>query len=344
MATIKDVAREANVSIATVSRVLNNDETLLVMEETRERILTIAKKLNYTPNRRKKSKSTNTRDATAAATIGILMWATKEDETNDPFFMSIREGIEKQCAELQVEIAKIVRLKTNIEYDLNDLDAVIVIGRIDPAEVESVFADSSRIVYVNDSPDPLQYDSVIVDLEEATANVLKYFTSLGHNRIGFIAGQEYIQKFRTKEVFHEESRLKAYERYMKDNGLYNQNDLYIGDWTTVSSYELMKEAIRKGDLPTAFFIASDSMAIGAIRALHEGGKSVPGDVAVISVNDIELAAFMTPPLTTVKIYSEQIGRTAVNLLIEKLHGRDIPLKVVVPTKLIVRGSCGGAAN
>lgn len=104
----------------------------------------------------------------------------------------------------------------------------------------------------------------------------------------------------------------------------------------------MKKAIKKGDLPTAFFVASDPMAIGAIRALLESNIGVPDEVAIVSVDDIEMAAFVSPPLTTVKMYSEQMGRVAVNLILERISGREIPLKVEVPTKLIIRDSCGSA--
>lgn len=342
MATINDIAREANVSISTVSRVLNNDDTLNVKEATRERILYIAEKLNYT--RKKKNKNV-TKEVAASCNIGVLIWGSKEDETNDPFFMSIREGIEKQCAQSGIEIAKLVRLKNQIEDDLNELDGIIVVGRIDPTDVISIFKKTDRIVYVNDCPDPEKYDSVIVDLEEATIKVLKHLSSLGHKQIGFIAGQEYKQKFQSKDVFNKEGRLVAYERFMREKGSYDPENIHIGDWTTASAYELMKKAINKGELASAFFIASDTMAIGALRALYEVGKRVPEDVAIASVNDIDIAAFVTPPLTTVKIYTEQIGRTAVNLLTEKIEvGREIPIKVVIPTKLIVRASCGGKSK
>ncbi|WP_026674565.1 LacI family DNA-binding transcriptional regulator [Alkalihalobacterium bogoriense] len=335
MATIKDVAKEANVSISTVSRVLNGDETITVMDETRQRIIEIAKKLNYSPTKRKKTKAVQEEKATC---IGVVLWGSKDDEMNDPYYLSIREGIENQCAEKQIVITKLVRLKNKVETDLNELDGIIVIGRIDPNEIKSIYDKSQNIVYINDSPDPNTFDSVVVDLEEATKSILKYLTEIGHKKIGFIAGAEFVQRFQSKEEYASEARIKAYQEFMTSINGYDPEHVYIGDWTTYSAYELMKKAINKGNLPTAFFIASDSMAIGAIRALFESGIHVPEEVSIVSVNDIELAQFMTPPLSTVKIYSEQLGRTAVNLLAERIEGREIPLKVVVPTKLIIRNS------
>lgn len=102
----------------------------------------------------------------------------------------------------------------------------------------------------------------------------------------------------------------------------------------------MKAAIKQGNLPQAFFIASDPLAIGALKALQEAEISVPQQVALIGFDDIEMASFVSVPLTTVKIFTEQMGRTAVNLLMERINGRSIPIKAVISTKLIVRESCG----
>ncbi|OIJ12066.1 hypothetical protein BKP37_14385 [Anaerobacillus alkalilacustris] len=342
MATIKDIAKEANVSISTVSRVLNNDETLTVMEETRKRILAIAKKLNYTPKRKyqnpPRSESIN---------IGVVMWATQEDEYNDPYFLSIRQGIEKQCAEKRIELSKIIRVRNSSkDYLVDKLDGIIVVGNIDVEELKKVYNQNTNIVFVNNDPDPTTYDSVTIDLKKCSEKILNYLFQLGHKKIGFIGGVEYKQKFNDEKMLDkressEEIRRKTYEEIMKEKGLLDVKNIYIDNWTTASGYQTMKSAIEKGDIPTAFFVASDPMAIGAIRALHESKIKVPEDVAIVSIDDIDIAGFVSPPLTTVKIYSEQMGRTAVNLLQERIEGRTIPLKVVVPTKLIVRDSCGG---
>jgi LacI family transcriptional regulator len=103
-------------------------------------------------------------------------------------------------------------------------------------------------------------------------------------------------------------------------------------------YELMKDAIKKGNLPEAFFIASDSMSIGAMKALQEANLRVPNDVAIASFNDVQMAKFASTPLTSVKVYTEQMGRIGVQLLLDRIAGRELPLKVTVPTKLFIRDS------
>lgn len=344
LATIKDIAREANVSISTVSRVLNNDDTLNVMEETRDRIIRIAEKLNYSPSksRRKEGKKEEESLPSESVNIAILIWATKEEEINDPYFLSIRKGIEKRTGELGLEISKLIRVKNNFQ-DLNieDKDGLIVVGNIDPEDIESVSQSTIPVVYINESPNPEKYDSVITDLEDATNKAMQHLFSLGHKRIGLITGQEYIQRFYDQDnKVTEEIRRKTFERMMQERDGYNPSDVYIGDWTTLSGYQLMKSAIEKGDLPTSFFVASDPMAIGAIRAIHEAGKRIPEDVAIVSIDDIDIAGFMNPPLTTVKIHSEQMGISAVDMLLGRIGGREVPLKVVTPTQLMIRESCG----
>ncbi|OIJ18092.1 hypothetical protein BKP45_10870 [Anaerobacillus alkalidiazotrophicus] len=342
MATIKDIAKEANVSISTVSRVLNNDETLTVMEETRERILAIAKKLNYTPKRRNQNNN-----QPESVSIGVVMWATQEDEFNDPYFLSIREGIEKQCSVKGIELSKIIRVRSSSkDYSFDQLDGIITVGNVDLDDLKKVYNQNTNIVFVNNDPDPTTYDAVICDLKECSEEIMNYLFHLGHKKIGFIGGVEYKQKFNDEKMLDkressEEIRRKTYEAIMNKNGLLDEKNIYIGSWTTASGYQMMKNAIEKGNIPTAFFVASDPMAIGALRALHESSIKVPEEVSVVSIDDIDMAGFVSPPLTTVKIYSEQMGRSAVNLLQERIEGRTIPLKVVVPTKLIVRDSCGG---
>ena len=117
-----------------------------------------------------------------------------------------------------------------------------------------------------------------------------------------------------------------------------RNHIFIGEYTMESGYELMKRALA-APLPEAFFIASDSMAIGALTALKEANISVPDDLAIVSFNDIEVAKYSSPPLTTVKVFTEEMGDTGVKMLLDRLNGRQIPIKSVLPTQLIVRESC-----
>jgi LacI family transcriptional regulator len=344
MATIKEVAALAKVSVATVSRVLNNDQTLSVTEETRQRIYAIADKLQYVPPRTRNAKKHG--DRSKETKIGLLLWCSKEYESDDPYYLSIRQGIEKQCLESGADITKVVRMNAHADdVDFQDVDGLIVVGKIDAGEIQTLNVKSDRVVFVNTSPDIHQYDSVVFQLEQSAEMVLDYLFELGHKQIGYLGGREFLEKFkvpRSEEL--PEKRKETFEKVMKSRGIYNPEHVWIDDWTIMSGYELMKKALQKGNLPSAFFAANDRIAIGAIRALHEQGWKVPQDVAIVGFDDIEISAFVTPPLTTMKVYTEQMGKAAVHLLMDRLNGREIPMQVVLPTKLVVRESCGGKSE
>ncbi|MFB5678896.1 LacI family DNA-binding transcriptional regulator [Paenibacillus terreus] len=337
MATLSDVATRAQVSIATVSRLFNQDPTLSISVDTKERIYAVASELGFT-GARKRSKPSK-----KLIQIGLVLWCSPEDEIDDPYFLSIRQGVEKRCQEEGIVLAKVIRMSGMEDgASLNGMDGLIVIGKIDSGDLDSVYGNNDRIVFVNNfAQDRQKFDCVVSDLEQATKDVLDHLLQLGHKRVGFIGGKDYSPvkgERKGKEI--PEIRYSVYERIMTERRMFSSSDVYSGDWTTTSGYELMREAIRKGNLPSAFFIANDPMAIGAMRALYDEGIKVPDEVAVVGFDDIDLAGFVQPSLTSVKIYTEQMGRTAVNLLCERIKGRDIPLTVTVSTKLVVRESCG----
>ncbi|MBN8252185.1 LacI family DNA-binding transcriptional regulator [Priestia flexa] len=337
MTTLKEVATAAKVSSTTASRVLNNDHTLSVSDETRSRVLKAAKALNYTPVRARKGE---TGDANLTPRIGIMFAQTVEEELADPFFSSIRHGIENACIERGILTNRMFRLKSmRREEVLHDLDGLIVVGRISAETIQTVSNHLDNIIFVNHLADENTYDSVISDFERATESALEHLIQLGYQRIGYIGGREREHFINGNQVI-EDKRQTTFEKILEKKGMFYSSDVHIGEFAMAQGYELMEKAIKQGNLPEAFFIASDSMAIGAMRALQKANRKVPEDVAIVSFNDVDVAEFTSTPLTTVKIYTEQMGQLAVNLLMDRINGRKIPLKVTVPTKLVIRDSCG----
>ena len=336
MATIKEIAKKAGVSTTTVSRVLNNDLTLSVAPKTRERIYQAAEELHYKAFKQKNRQQQ--RRSRTDHKIGIITECSYENEIEDPYFLTIRQGIEMACSKQGVMLNKIFRVGDGEPIQLHALDGLIIIGKVSASLLSQVKNEMEHVVIVNYAPDTDHFDSIVIDFDSATNMALDYLASLGHDTIGFIGGKEYIAN---SNIESEEQRLQAYKRFMeKKKGIATTDqDVHMGDFSMTEGYRLMKRAINKGYLPTAFFIASDSMAIGALRALQEAGLRVPEDVSIVGFNDIQVASFTNPPLTTVKVYTEQMGELAVKLLISKWKGRDLPIKVVVPTKLMVRESC-----
>ncbi|WP_054026759.1 LacI family DNA-binding transcriptional regulator [Bacillus sp. FJAT-28004] len=344
MATIKDIAQEAGVSAATVSRVLNNDVTLAVSEETRTRIFSIAEQLQYKPSRLRRMKK---EEQLSRQQIGLLMWSTLEDEHEDPYFSSIRKGIETRCEELGINIVKVLRGNSRVEMQpLNELDGVIVVGSIHDKDVNQLYSNGNRLVFVNHSDELYDYDTVKLHFEQATRAVIKHLRELGHQKIGYIGGNDYIHRLNRQDEGMEVDELRRvfFEKEMRELGLYDESYVIKKYWSSNSGYEAMNQMLQQNSRPTACFIGSDPMAVGALRALHEHGLRVPEDMAIVGFDDIEISAFLNPPLTTVRAHTEHMGRMAVQLLLERIEGREAAVHMTINTTLIVRDSCGSSVK
>ncbi|RYM06529.1 LacI family DNA-binding transcriptional regulator [Sporolactobacillus sp. THM7-7] len=328
MATIKDIAGQAGVSIATVSRVLNHDETLSVSDATRKKIFEVAERLNYRKHLKKKEKKT--------FQIAIVQWYSEKEEINDLYYLSIRLSVEKQMEENHFNF---IRIYNSFEKKPQAaIDGIIAIGKFSEEQVRQLTEWNPNICFVDSDQSRLRKDSVVADFQQATASVIDYFMRNGHRRIGLLAGKEYYSDHSTELV---DERLLVFKRLMQKKGLYKENYCYMGTFTVDSGYEMMTRAIRDlgDDLPTAFFMANDSIAIGAMKALKEHDISVPDRVSVVGFNDIILAKYMTPSLSTVKVHTELMGREALNLLAERLtEHRQVAKKVILSTDLIIRSS------
>ena len=335
MATIKDIADQANVSTATVSRILNNDPTLSVSDDTRKRVIEIVNELNYKPLRKKSGKTDKSNEI---YNIGVIML---NDETIDPYFQSIRLGVESTCNQYSLNIVSTMMVgKSNITAEsLSGLDGLIVLGDIDIGDLKEIYYENNNIVAVDYLPQDSNVDVVISDFEGATQKVLEHLAELGHSDIAYLGGRGMVfgvSRQKTKEK--EDIRKMTFEKVMKEKGLYNPAKVLLDEWGPTSGYALTKQLIDNGPLPSAIVVGSDPMALGVLRALHEADIKVPEDVSVFSFDDIEAAAFMNPPLSTVKVYGDEMGKTAVKLLYDRLKGRTIPLKVTIPTELVLRDS------
>ncbi|CAM4337303.1 LacI family DNA-binding transcriptional regulator [Paenibacillus alkaliterrae] len=344
MATIKDIAHEAGVSAATVSRVLNNDAALAVSEETRARIFSIAEKLQYKPSRLRRMKK---EEQLSRQQIGLLMWSTPEDEHSDPYFSSIRKGIEMRCEELGISINKVLRGNGRAEFQpMHELDGLIVVGSIAEEDVTQLFRHGHRLVFVNHSRELNDYDTVKLHFEQATRAVINHLRELGHARIGYIGGNDHIHRLNRQEedVVVVELRRAFFEKALGELGLYEETLVMQTEWSSNGGYEAMNRLLQLEAKPTACFIGSDPMAVGALRALHEHGVRVPEEMAVVGFDDIEVSAFLNPPLTTVRAHTEHMGRSAVQLMLERIEGREAAVHMTINTTLIVRESCGSKLN
>lgn len=324
MATIKDIAEKAGVSISTVSRVLNFDESLKVTAKTKRRILEIAEEFDYVTVRDRKSRS--------GQKIGILNWYDSEKELGDPYYLYIRLAAEKRCHDLGVEV---VRIDFDCDEDTaRKLDGILAIGKYGRSDIDNLMKLNEEIVFTDFSTDN-RCDSVVIDFKEAMDLALGYLYGRGHRRIGYIGGREFFPD--RDEV--SDLRFKFYKEFMLMNDIYLEADCYFGDFSLKGGYRLMKEALEKPERPTAFFLGNDSMALGAYKAISEAGLVIPDDISIVGFNDLPGSKYMVPSLTTVRVYQDYLGQAAVDLLLEGIvSSREFRKKVVIPVKLMERDS------
>lgn len=325
MATIKEIAELAGVSAATVSRVLNFDDTLNVQDETKKRVFEAAERLEYQVRSKKKSKK--------KLKIGMISSYSLEEELEDTFYLSVRIAIERKLEEDGFKKFS-VNLGDSVD-SISPLDGLICLGTFSESMVNKVKAFNKPTVFVDAVGDLDVFDSVVTDLKHSVKKVLSYFLQEGHERIAFIGGCDV--DCDGKEV--EDLRIPIFRSYMEEKGLLNENYIKIGGYTPKYGYRLGKELLSMEVKPTAIFTANDSLAVGCYKAIEESGFRIPDDISVIGFNDISIAKYLIPPLTTVHIYMDFMGAQAVNLLSERIYSnREISMHISIPTKLMIRGS------
>lgn len=334
MATIKDIAAEAKVSISTVSRILNFDSTLNVSENTRARVLRIAEEMNYVTLKERKNKRKNYR-------LGIITSYTETKELSDPYFLSIRMAIEKHCSKNNIDF-KTLFLNKIISNDIKEyknVDGIIAIGIFQEDEIKALKKISSNIIFIDSSPEEWEFDSIVVDLKYGSIKALEYLYSLGHRNIGYIGAKVVPHSNENGEELIN-YREASYRDFMSKINNLNDEWIFKGCFNPEDGYILMKEALKLKNIPTAFFIASDPMAIGAYKAINEAGYKIPEDISIIGFDDIATTQYLTPALTTIKVYTEFMGETALSTIMERIKGeRNFSKKIVLPVKLVVRDSC-----
>ena len=331
MVTIKDIAHAAGVSSATVSRVLNQDQAMSVSDETRTKIFTIAEQLGY-----KKSKKTNKRSKSSHR-IAIIEWYTEQEELDDLYYYSIRLGAEKRAQELGFEIIRI--FNNDSMAQLENIDGIIAIGKFSPDKIKELETYSDNLVFVDSDTLNYGHSCVTTDFENSVINVIDYFINNGLKKIGMIAGQETSSD---KSTLLSDPRLNTFQSYLKQLKLYDPNLIKIGSFSSEAGYKIMKKfIIELGDnLPQAFFAANDALASGALRALQEAKIPVPERVSLISFNDTSLAKYMYPKLSTVTVFTEEMGKQAIQIL-EQSFLKDSPsvaYMVKLATRLTIRES------
>ena len=331
MATIKDIAKSAGVSPATVSRVLNHDQSMSVSDETRQKIFDIAEELEYKKTKRRDKRYSQNRR------IAIVEWYTEEEELDDLYYYAIRLGVEKKAQELGYDVMRFFNNETLNQ--LEQIDGIIAIGKFSPQKIKELELYTEQLVFIDSNTLAYGHSCVTTDFENSVTTVLNHFLERGYQHIGLLVGQEQTSD---KTTILSDPRLVTFKNYLTEKQLYQETYVKIGNFSSESGYSMMKELIANlGDqLPTAFFMASDALAVCALRALQEADIPVPDRVSLIAFNDTSIAKYVYPPLSTVTVFTEEMGRQGLQLLHEEFQhpGSTIPRMVTLATKLTLRKS------
>ena len=333
MPTIRDVARASRVSIATVSRVFNDSP--LVTADTRRRVLASASRLGYWPNSIARSLITN-----RTHTLGVVM-----PDLFGEFFSEVVHGMDLAARERGFHL--LVSRSSSTEGDLAETLRTMR-GRVDGLALMAPAFDASRFlrevpgiiptVLLNPESTPAEADSVSIANFEGASQLVRHLLSLGHRKIAHISGPA--------SNIDARQRRDGYRAALRAAGIEPAPHLEpAGDFVEQSGFEAAAALLRLADRPTAIFAANDYMAVGVLGALHDAGVRVPEDMAVAGFDDIALARYVTPPLTTVHVDMLELGRRAVQLLLEREEREPgAPARhEVLATTLVVRASCGAGA-
>lgn len=325
MATLKDVANLAGVSSASVSRILNNDLTLSVPQSTRDKVLEAAETLGYVKKKKKVSIS--------SMTVGIVQWISAEAEAQDPYYLSIRQGVENYCFHHKISTIRCFASDVELAKKLEKVDGTVCIGKYSEEARDMLMKICPNIIFLDMKLDPISSCFITPDFRGALQLVIDHFQLEGHQKIGYLGGVEKLD-----DKIYRDDRLKYFKRFASEANIEFEPWIRLGQFSRESGYAMMKDIIASQNLPTAIFAASDPIAIGALRACHEAGIKVPEDLCIIGFDNIDETNYTFPPLTTVFVPTYEIGSTGMRMLHDAWRRNENlpPMRIVLPCYLINR--------
>lgn len=327
MATIKEIAEIVGVSSAAVSRVLNYDEGISVSDETREAIFAAAQKVGY----QKKVIYPKIEN------VALLCFTENEDELEDTFYNGVQDEIIKQAKKMNIEIQVFHRQDGMAKIPRN-LNAFIAVGWLNRKEINQLYKICKKGVFIGTSPDEKLFDAVRPNMDSFLTQMVDYLIGKGYRELGFIGGTDW-------NIDTGEACMDIREWSFRQSAAYyhclQEKYIFIADkYTVEEGYRMGRELLQQKNRPDALCIASDTLAVGVLQALNEGGVQVPEQIGIFSINDVNIAKYLSPPLTTIHIDIPCICETALDLLRNRvLKGGKITKSVFVNGIPVIRKSC-----
>lgn len=330
--SIVDVAKQAGVSVTTVSRVMNNVD-YPISKNTREKVLKAIDELQYTPNKAAQKLKTNFSDV-----IGLIV-----RDISDSYYGEIARGVTTRASELGY-LSYVCNTGRNPEDELMYHDIlwqhrvkgiILAGGGLDQVDYKKKLMnqlarhEKSGLNIVSLAPQGIEIPHVTINEFEAGKKITEYLIERGHTKIGFIGGPQ--------KLYTSLDRLKGFKSAIDIAGIeYNKDYINKSDFSQNGGYEACKLLISKVKDLTAICCANDNIAIGTMSALRELGYMIPKDISVISIGDINEAKYMTPPLTTLAIPHYEMGKMAVDVITQWKEKVEITLNTSICERESVR--------
>ena len=325
---MKDVPEKAGVSVTTVSHVIN--ETRMVSKNLRQRVLTAMKELGYQPNalaRSLRRKETNT--------IGMIM-----PDSANPFFAEVARGIEDTSFEQGYSVI-ICNSDGDVQKELlhanvlaeKQMDGIVLFATgKSTKQIEMLQGRNIPLVMVDREIPDVMVDVVLTDNMQGGELATRHLLDLGHSRVACITG--------SLDLPLSVERTTGYRKALLERGIAVDQALIVeGDFNYESGYRATRQFLELDAPPSAIFACNDPMAIGAISAIVESGRRVPDDISIVGFDDVSLASFANPPLTTIVQSKYEMGAIATKMLLERVHDRDMPARrKLLGTSLLKRES------
>lgn len=332
MTTIKDVAKAAGVSVAMVSKALNNYPD--VSDKTREKVRQTAEKMNYSPNIVAKNLSSKNQRTIAIITSGFLRSESLDNSNSFDLLKGVYQATEEDNYELAMYFTETEKQQVKDYAKFcreRNIRGVVLSGiRLDDPYFNALLDTNIPCVLI-DVKVPMEnklIGSVSIDNVEASYEMARHVISMGHKKIAVLTGEG--------EADVNGQRLKGIYKAAAENQISIEDKLINGDFKEKSAYKNVKKYLNnhKNDLPTAIISFSDIMALGALKAINEYGLSVPGDISLTGFDGLKIIEYTNPSITTVKQPFQEMGYEAAKLVQRIMEGKEGKNEVIVPYEMV----------